>query len=152
MSISKALSGIASLGETLQDSPMSNFHGYSLFELLITLAIIAILSSVAYPLYTHHMTHARRQHAETILLNIADQLETYRSEHGSYKGASLSTINIKTSEEPYYRFLINLPSDQTYVVNAIPQKSQTQDECGALTINEIGSQQAFGRDNVDCWY
>ncbi|WP_423063639.1 type IV pilin protein [Candidiatus Paracoxiella cheracis] len=72
--------------------------GYSLIELLVTLAIIVILASVAYPIYTHHIMSARRKHAEVMLLSLAERMENYHSVHGDYQHATLAALKINTQD------------------------------------------------------
>lgn len=126
-------------------------NGFSLIEMLITLAIIAILASVAYPIYTHHVMNARRKHAEVMLLSSAQQMENYRATHGDYRHATLATLKINTHDEPYYKFIIHVISDQRYVLKAFPIKSQSGDACGALEINDLGERKALGSDPANCW-
>jgi len=130
---------------------MKHRHGYSLIELIIALAIIAILASVSYPVYTHHIMRARRKYAEVMLLSLAQQMEGYRRIHGNYRKATLGSLNIDTNSEPYYKFIVKPIGSQRYLLKAIPLKSQNNDDCGILEINEIGKQKALGREPINCW-
>lgn len=130
---------------------MHCYYGYSLIEILIALAIVAILASVAYPTYTHHIMTARRKHAALILLSIAERMENYRTIHGNYRNATVASLNANTDDQPYYKFMIQSNANQHYLLKALPIKSQRNDPCGTLEINELGVKAAFGRDPANCW-
>ena len=130
---------------------MRDSNGYSLIELVITLAIIAILASVSYPIYTHHIMSARRKHAEAMLLSLAERMENYHNIHDTYRKATLASLQIDTRNEPYYEFILKLRGDEHYFLKARPIKSQINDGCGILELSETGEQKAFGREPFNCW-
>ncbi len=82
---------------------MRSKTGFSLVELLIVMAIIAILIAVAYPLYTSHLVKGRRNQAEIALLYLASQLESFYSVQNSYQGATLESlgVNLFTDDHSY---------------------------------------------------
>lgn len=129
---------------------MSSHHGFSLLELIITLAIAAILTSLSYPVYTHHLQTARRKQAELTLMMIANQLESYHSIHNTYHGATLAHLAIKTQGEAHYKFLIAQANDQRYLLSATPLNAQKQDRCGTLRLNAI-NQQTAQQSSETCW-
>ncbi|MBN2689605.1 MAG: prepilin-type N-terminal cleavage/methylation domain-containing protein [Gammaproteobacteria bacterium] len=95
--------------------------GFSLFELLIALAIIGILAAIAYPSYQHHLAKTRRKHAEIILTDTAAKLEHYKTEHNSYLGATLE--NIKAKKANGYTIKITQLEDDYFLLEAIPNKT-----------------------------
>lgn len=129
---------------------MSLHQGFSLLELIITLAIAAILASLSYPVYTHHLQTARRKQAELTLMMIANQLETYHSIHNTYHGATLAHLAINTPGETLYQFLIAQENDQHYLLSATPLNAQKEDHCGTLKLNEI-NQQTAQQPSKSCW-
>ena len=129
---------------------MSSHHGFSLLELMITLAIVAVLASLSYPLYSHHLQTARRKHAELMLLMIASQLEEYHSTHDTYRGATLADLPISTHDDISYHFLIEQADDQHYLLSATPLNGQTDDPCGTLKLNAINQKMAQGSSEA-CW-
>ncbi len=60
---------------------MPRLSGFSLIELLIALALVAILSAIAYPAYHHHVIKTRRAGAKVELMDLAARLEQYRLIH-----------------------------------------------------------------------
>ena len=67
------------LASAIEPSP-----GFSLIELMIVLAIGALLAAIALPMYTKQVQHSRRVEARTALLDIAGREERYLSVSGSY--------------------------------------------------------------------
>ena len=59
-------------------------NGFTLMEVMITVVIIGILASIAYPSYTNYVTAARRSDATINLTRIAAQQEKFFTECGTY--------------------------------------------------------------------
>jgi type IV pilus assembly protein PilE len=66
-------------------------RGFTLLELMIACAIVAILAAIAYPSYVNSVQKSRRSEATAALLGVASQMERYNTEKGTYATATLGT-------------------------------------------------------------
>lgn len=127
-----------------------NSYGFTLIELMITVAIIGILASIAYPSYTDFITRSNRSEGQRELLRYANLQEQVYVDSRFYaanmKGLGKSTVTIKTNSENY---IISV-SDQTattFTLKAEAQNNQTSDTgCTTLTVDEIGT-----KTPTICW-
>ena len=62
-------------------------NGFTLIELVITIAIVAILASVALPAYNDSVAKARRSDAQGALMGFANAMERHFTTNGTYLGA-----------------------------------------------------------------
>jgi prepilin-type N-terminal cleavage/methylation domain-containing protein len=58
--------------------------GFTLTEILITVAIVGILASIAVPVYNGYVASSKRKTAEAVIEQIPMLLETYRAENGRF--------------------------------------------------------------------
>ncbi len=63
-------------------------HGFTLIELMIAVAIIAMLACAAVPLYNGYINEASQTEARSELANMASKEEAYHSSWGRYIAAS----------------------------------------------------------------
>ena len=130
-------------------------HGFSLLELLIVMAIVAILLTVAYPAYNSHLLKGRRNQAESQLFYLASQLETYYSQQNTYSEATLPSLGVNSyTDDQSYQLAIQSSTESQYYIVATPLKSQAAKDvqCGELGLNELG--QRFSKGSLDsnsCW-
>ena len=118
--------------------------GFSLFELMITCAIIGIMSAFSFSIYTQHVIHADRAMAKSLLMQLSVAMEKYYFEHGSYQGVSLDVLQVEHNLE-HYSFSVNVVSDNDYVLLA---RSERDVVCGEMSVNAVGER--FG-GSEECW-
>jgi type IV pilus assembly protein PilE len=128
--------------------------GFTLIELMIVIAIIGILASIAYPSYTAYVERGRRSDGQSALLDLSHRMDQYFSENKSYEGATLTQLGVKEiSPESYYTLSIANLADNTFTVNATPIGAQSSDSCGTLMMNQLGQRGFTGASGslADCW-
>jgi type IV pilus assembly protein PilE len=137
---------------------MNKDSGVTLIELMITVAIIAILASVAYPSYTQYIVDTRRKLAQACLTEYSLYMERYYTQNLTYASAALSAgecVNTLNRSATYYNFALSNLSASAYTLTASPVGAQASNDakCGvALTLNQSGTR-GVGSGGVisKCW-
>lgn len=136
-------------------------RGVTLVELLVTLAILGVLSAIAIPSYQVVTQKARRHDAEDALMGLRQAMERHYARNGSYAGAANAggVPQIFASQTPlegsghYYDLRITgmEPGHElNYELVATPVETQTSDPCGTLKLNQAG-QRGSARTDGQCW-
>lgn len=122
--------------------------GFTLIELMITVAIVAILAAIAYPSYTQYVRRAHRADAKTALLGDAQFLERNFTESNSYskdatnanitQGSLPSTQSPSTGTAIYNIGLVNDASTYTLTATPVSGGPMDGDACGNLTLDNLG--------------
>ena len=63
----------------------SKVKGYTLIELMIVVAVVGILASVAYPAYKSQVEQTRRSTAQADLLELSSFMERWYTENFTYQ-------------------------------------------------------------------
>ena len=124
----------------------------TLIELMIVVAIVGILSSIAYPAYQSYTQGARRAVAQGNLLELAQWLERNYTTTGTYviSGALPITISPKSGGRVDYDIAASGATATAYQLTATPRANtgQADDKCGTLSVNQAGITSAA---ETDCW-
>jgi len=120
--------------------PNPRSRGFTLIELMIAVAVIAILAAVAYPSYRDQITKSHRADAKTALLALAQRMERFYTERSTYVGASVGAAGIypNKSDQGYYNLSITAQTADAFTIKAAPTGQQAGDKCGSYLFNQLG--------------
>lgn len=113
--------------------------GFTLIELMITVAVVAILASIAYPSYQNAMAKNRRATAQAYLADVAQREQQYLLDNRAYTD---STANLRLPVPPdvsrYYTIEITAAASTppAFTATATPVGTQVSD--GTLRITATG--------------
>lgn len=126
-------------------------RGFTLIEMVVTMAIIALLTAMAIPSYTAYIMRSNRSEARGQLLEIATWMERWRTERGRYDNpASVGNppptppFPIAYTQSPpppsaaKYNIVVATPTAVGYTITATATGMMTGDICTTLTITETG--------------
>ena len=124
--------------------------GFSLIELMVVVAVIGILASIALPSYNEHIRKARRAAGGACVAAVAQQMERYYTTQLKYDGGPPATTmdNICDPESLDYYTIGMAATPRTYSITATPKGKQEGDSCGTLSINQAGVKSPSG---ASCW-
>jgi type IV pilus assembly protein PilE len=127
-------------------------QGFTLIELMITVAIVAILAAVAYPAYTKYVQRGYRSEGIAMLNDAVARMERYYAQNNSYTSATtLAAIGVTNANSTNNKYTLQAPTvtATTYSLSAVPINAQTSDACGTLTIDQTGNKTST--TGTDCF-
>lgn len=133
-------------------------RGFTLIELMIVVAVVAILSAIAYPSYAEYIRRGQRSDARTGLLQAQQWLERSSTATGVYPTALPSALTWSGDASKTYTIGFkagNTNAAFTLIATRRAGTGQANDRCGDYTLTNTGVQ---GNDNLasgtlstDCW-
>ena len=126
-----------------------NTAGFTLFELMITVSIIAFLLALALPSFEGSIEKGRRADAQAKLREFevfAARRFTVDSDYSCFaEGGDCDP----PANDDYYTYSVALAnSNSTFTITATPKGSQADDKCGTMTLNQAG---AVTAGHTGCW-
>jgi type IV pilus assembly protein PilE len=111
--------------------------GFSLLELMVVLAVIGTLLTIAIPSYRQYVQRGHRAEAIRIILATSDCLGRTRVATGFFDATHCLPFPLSTN----YRYSIQAPGSplaETYTITALPL-STVEEQCGALSLDHTGN-------------
>jgi type IV pilus assembly protein PilE len=135
---------------------LGKMRGFTLIELMIVVAVVAILAAIAYPSFQEQIRKSRRAQAKADLVEYAALAERFHTSNNSYVGFTLpATVSPREAgANVRYNLTPNTPfaAANTYTITATPVGAQAVDRCGTLSISQSGVKTETGAATLaECW-
>jgi len=138
-------------------------RGFTLIEMMITVAVIGILAAVAYPSYTKYIARAKRAAAMAFMQNVQSKEEQFMLNARSYFDVDNATagklwsdrsITVPADVAGSYTISVALVTGPPpgYTITAVPKVPQSTNDakCGNLILDNTGAKSVSGT-GTDCW-
>lgn len=135
--------------------------GFTLIELMIVVAVVAILVAIALPSYNDSIRKGRRGQAKSDLVELAQRAERFRTVNSAFSGGAGFWATVPAADQvsprgggiAYYG-ITEVEAAGTFTLTATPQNGQEADtRCMTLTLDQAGVKAASadpGNANR-CW-
>jgi type IV pilus assembly protein PilE len=139
---------------------MKRLRGFTLIEVMITVAILAIVASLAYPSFIGAIRKSRRSEAFDGITRIQQAQERWRANHSSYTTDTSNATGLgvsTTTPNGYYTLAVTVPTDEKsaseYTITATATGSQAADtKCAFLSMKADGGQLTYNSTSAQtCW-
>lgn len=126
--------------------------GFTLIELMITVVIVGILSTIAISSYSSYVAKASRANAKTQLLQVAQFVQRFYVANDNYAttrdGTSLSSVipvsmqQAPSSGTALYSLQLGSVTETDFTISMVPVSGGTMenDKCGSFSLNSLGVQ------------
>jgi len=130
------------------------YSGFTLIEVMITVVIVGILASIAYPSYTKFVAKGARADALAGLMNVANRQEQYYLDHKTFTknmkklGFSVDDDGNFVVENGFYKIDATVANANRYTIEAkaIGVQATRDTECASIEITSDGV-----KTPSDCW-
>lgn len=117
--------------------------GFTLIELMVTVAIVAILAAIAIPSYQEQVRKGMRGQAQADLVELAQRAERHHTVNNTYSSfwatvPSDQRVSPRDGGTAYYNLSMRSDSANQFVLTATPVAStpQAKDRCGTMTVDQ----------------
>lgn len=123
----------------MKKSTIRQSGGFTLIEVMIVVAIVAILASIALPAYNDQIKKSRRTDAQRELVSYAQQLERWFSTNGTYLNGAGTACGVAYGGASAHYGVVGACTATTFTITATPVSGTSQAADGTQTLDEKGT-------------